>query len=454
MIVELFGNIYNKFFSFSEKFLVALSLGAFIIGVLLAGKYAGFGEAINNGAGSFIDWYGVIAPFAIFLILAPSLSRMLLSKAGKFGAYAVVWLGIRRFLATIWAAVFTVLIFGFPLLPQGDNVSIAAALQNALGIVLKMMIVSPFMQAIWVGIIIAFISVRVNWIARVLDKILNGFEAAGRHFIPIVPFFMMAIGAYVVNLPTSIGDEIKLGEDPVTLHTFNVFGLNFDPNTAFGMVSSYLLGALLVGLGCIIWHYALLLLVKHKVKGFSIKRYFTHYWIRVYPLLWSTSSEALSTPLNLYLTKKYYPEIHRVVRRFVVGMGSYLNINGTLIAVFVLGGLVTSMLGLEPSLLEWFLVIPIVFLLGYGVPGIPGELILFAGPIGILLGLSPEVTPIFLALYIGLQVGLPDSFRTGNNSTDNVACALLLNSVYEERFAGNVEASNNEASDISEEKSI
>jgi len=90
MIIELFGNVYKKFFSFSEKYLVALSVGAFIAGVLIASKYAGFGEAINNGAGSFIDWYGVIAPFAIFLILAPSLSRMLLSKAGKFGAYAVV----------------------------------------------------------------------------------------------------------------------------------------------------------------------------------------------------------------------------------------------------------------------------------------------------------------------------------------------------------------------------
>ena len=43
--------------------------------------------------------------------------------------------------------------------------------------------------------------------------------------------------------------------------------------------------------------------------------------------------------------------------------------------------------------------------------------------------------PIFLAVYLGLQLGLPDSFRTGSNSTDNYVVAILVNSIYEKRFA-------------------
>ena len=59
---------------------------------------------------------------------------------------------------------------------------------------------------------------------------------------------------------------------------------------------------------------------------------------------------------------------------------------------------------------------------------------LFAGPLVVLLNVPEVLVPAFLALYVGLQIGLPDSFRTGNNSTDDCVCALLLNRVYKKRF--------------------
>ncbi len=62
------------------------------------------------------------------------------------------------------------------------------------------------------------------------------------------------------------------------------------------------------------------------------------------------------------------------VRRLVVGMGSYLNINGTLIAVFVFAGAVAKISGAEISLLQLLFAVPLVFLLGYSVPGLPSEL--------------------------------------------------------------------------------
>jgi Na+/H+-dicarboxylate symporter len=78
--------------------------------------------------------------------------------------------------------------------------------------------------------------------------------------------------------------------------------------------------------------------------------------------------------------------------------------------------------------------IPLIFLLGYGIPGIPGELIIFAGPIAIILGLPQDVVPVFLALYVGFQIGLPDSFRTGANSTDNCVSGLILQDLYERQY--------------------
>jgi Na+/H+-dicarboxylate symporter len=122
------------------------------------------------------------------------------------------------------------------------------------------------------------------------------------------------------------------------------------------------------------------------------------------------------------------------VRRIVIGAGSVLCTNGTLICVIILVGLVGGILGIELSFMQLLLIIPVAFLISFGIPGIPGELLLFAGPISLVLGISPEATPLFLTLYLGLQVGLPDSFRTGANTTNNYLYAIILNETYHEKF--------------------
>ena len=156
---------------------------------------------------------------------------------------------------------------------------------------------------------------------------------------------------------------------------------------------------------------------QHAVQGFSTRQYLTRPWIRVYPLLWATSAEALSAPLSLYLVKKRFPRVSPEVRRLVVGMMNYLNMNGTLVAIFVFAGAMANISGAEISLMQLIFAVPLVFLLGYSVPGLSRELLLSA----------------FLPLYIGLQVGLSDSFRTGSNSTDDCLFALQIERACEKR---------------------
>ena len=112
-----------------------------------------------------------------------------------------------------------------------------------------------------------------------------------------------------------------------------------------------------------------------------------------------------------------------------------MDINGTIINVFVLAAIVLMMIGLDVSVVELVFIIPVVFLISYGVPGIPGELVLFAGPMATLLNIPEATLPVFLAVYLGLQLGLPDSFRTGSNSTDDYVMAILVNSIYEKHYA-------------------
>lgn len=429
--------LYEKLLGQFEKYMVGLTVGSFIAGVIIARYSQGFTDWVNAVVGGFIDGYGVVAPIAIFLILCPSLARVFTSRSlGRFGSHVIWWCALRKLMACLWAVVFTVVVFGLPLLPE-QSTSIGGALVQTAKSLLNMMATSPYFWAMYLAIGVAVMSMKAPFLFAALEKTLEGVEAAGRSFLPFIPLFMLAIGAYVYGLPQSLGAQMQLAEGMENaLQPFSVLGMSFDPASAFGMIWIYVFGALLVGLACFLWHLFLLIMTQRAVKRFSIKRYFVDYWIKIYPLLWATSSEALATPLNLYLTKRHAPYVKKAVRRLVIGMGSWMNINGTLICVVVLGAVVFSILGIEISMFEWVLLIPVIFLISYGVPGIPGELVLFAGPIATLLGLPDAITPTFLAVYIGLQIGLPDSFRTGNNSTDDFVFAILLNDIYEKRFAG------------------
>ena len=429
--------VYENFLLALEKWLVFLTVGGFIGGVLLGRASPAFTDWVNESVESFVDGYGYVAPVAIFLIMCPSLVSMFKSKAlGRFGIFAVWWAFIRKIFACVWAAIFTTIVFQFPLLPQ-HSASVADAITQTSQSLLHMMATSPYFWAMYISVAIACLASRVPFLSKILEKLLQGIEVGGRWFMPFIPLFMLAIGGYVYGLPANLAEQIEFQEGMESaLQPFYVLGLQFNPKSSFGMIWIYVFGSFLVGICCFIWHCALLVLTKMRVKRFSIRSYFKDYWIKIYPLLWSTSSEALSTPLNLYLTKRYAPWVDRVVRRFVVGLGSYMNINGTLICVIVLGGIVFSIIGYQVSFIEWLLLIPVVVLISYGVPGIPGELVLFAGPIATMLNLPEAIAPTFLAIYIGLQIGLPDSFRTGNNSTDNFVFAILLNDIYEKKFKG------------------
>lgn len=415
-----------------EKYLPLIMIVAFILGIFLASISIEFANLVYAGITGFIDLFIIVAPIMIFMIVAPAMAKVLyIRKGGAFGAYATFWLSARRLMACVWAIVFTVIIFGFPLLPE-QAPDIGVALWDTLQVFAKLTFEDPFLIALWVGIIVAIISRKSSKLYGALEKIMIGIEGSGKYFESLIPFFMFTVGGYVYALPQHLPELGVAGAD---LGTVNVLGYGIDASTSSGMITVYIVASLLVALACLIWHFALLCWIKRVVKGFSIKDYFTRYWIRVYPLLWATASEALAMPLNLHLVKKHFPKVKTTVRRFVIGMGSYLNINGTVICVFVMAGVVASMLGHSISLVEFLVAIPVVFIIGFGVPGIPGELVLFAVPLALILNIPTAIVPAFLALYIGLQLGLPDSFRTGNNSTDDCACAVLLNDAYNKKFA-------------------
>ena len=421
--------------SWFERYLVGFVIAGLISGVGVASISQLLVDRVDATINIFMGLYDVVAPAAMFLILTPSLARLFSSRSmGRFGIYVIRWYAVRKLFACLWAILVILIIFRVPLLPQG-SVSPADGVLQTLRSIGIMASTSSYFWAMYASVIVAFIAMRIPRLAIYLENILNALEYAGSYLIPLMPIFMFGIGAYIYGLPQNVEEQIGLGAGGAALLTdLNIWGWSISPVNAVGMITIYLVGAILTAIACFAWQYGFLLLAHRHEPRFSIASYYKDYWINVYPLLWATSSEALAMPLNLYLTKKHAPWIRREVRRFIIGIGSYMNINGTLINVFILAAIVLLILGLNVSVVELLFVVPVVFLISYGVPGIPGELVLFAGPMATLLMIPEDVLPVFLAVYLGLQIGLPDSFRTGNNSTDDYIGSVLMNSVYERRY--------------------
>ncbi len=427
------SGIWQTLISKASTFFPVIFLVTFAAGILSGAVSDRLSNAVNRTADAFIDGYGYVAPLLIFLVLAPVLSRILSTKRrGSFGLYVIAWLGATKIFALLFAVLFTVVVFGLPLMPE-NSVSISSALVQTSKSLLTTLTVSQFFWAIYAAIAIGIIAVRVNRLAQVLEKGVTFIESAGQYIQPIIPMFMFAVGVYVQSIPDQLG-HLDTGGAATSLETIKVLGFSIDTATTGGMVTAYIVGSLLVAVACFAWHFAILALAKWKSEQFSVRDYFRTYWIKAYPLLWSTSSESLATPLNLYILSRHAPWVRPTVRRIVIGAGSVLCTNGTLICAIILLGLVGNILGFQFSLMELLLAIPVAFLISFGIPGIPGELLLFAGPFAMVLGIPPEAIPPFLTLYLGLQIGLPDSFRTGGNTTNNYVYCILLNEVYEKRF--------------------
>jgi hypothetical protein len=384
-----------------------------------------------------VDIYGAAAPFILFFILAPSLLKMV--RQGKtsgalFSIYTTLWFARLRIAACLFAIVAVSIVYGLPFFGRDAHYD-TSQLLTSLGIFARTATTSRYFYVIYASILTTLLLRRSS--SRIVEKFIampELVERLGVVLTHVVPLFTFAMGLYVATLPRVLKESFSQYEN-ISFHEVSILGVTYSSTTTSGIFGIYVTVAVLTGVICSVWQLTLLVYVRLKVRGFSIASYFRNYFIKVYPLLWATSSEALSTPLNMHLIKKNFPQINDAVRQFTIGAGSVLNVNGTLICCFVMIPPVSMMLGLDVSVVSLLLCLPVIYIIGFGIPGIPGELVLFAGPIMGMLAVPQDLQPAFLMTFLGLQVGLPDSFRTGANSTDGCPAALLLNEIYERRFS-------------------
>jgi Na+/H+-dicarboxylate symporter len=386
---------------------------------------------LSRGLQVLSEVYGTVAPLLLYCVLAPSLLKMVRHwnrASARFWLHTAGFFASARLVACVLAIAVVSLSYGLPLVRPGEEggETGGASPFEVLG---QMMVESPYFLAVYAAVFTAWIlRKREGWLVQRFIGLPELVESFGHLLTRVTPAFTFLMGLYIVTLPDALWETFQRHAGAMT-GSVSVLGIRLEARSSTSIFQTYLAVSLLTGAVCLGWHLLLLLYVKLQLQGFSLRRYVSSYLARIYPLLWCTCSEALAMPLNLHLIRTHYPQVQDVVRQFTIGAGSVLSTNGTLMCCFVVIPAASGLLGHAVGVVDLLLCLPVIYIIGFGVPGIPGELILFAGPIMGMMSIPPDKQSLFLMTFIGLQVGLPDSFRTGANSTEGCPAALLLSSI-------------------------
>ena len=418
-------------------------IAAFALGMLFGSRAPAAARWSGEVMDALVGVYGTVAPLVIFFTAVPILARIRRGqRAHGILGYVFAWLAWKRLIACFFGVAVTWIVFRIPMLPS-HGVSGSAAAARAVHTLAKLASSSPYFLAVYAGVAVSIVAVRLPRLTTWLQRFTQAVERVGGTFRYGIPLFMFFMGAYLYNLPQELGS--RMGGRSFAGAALQLRGLRVDLGGPSGIAVAYLVVSALVGVACMLFHAGSLYRVRHDIPSFSLRHYVVHYWLAIYPFLWASCSESLGTPLNLHLVRRLYPAVPARLRLFVVGIGGWLNLNGSMICVFLLAGAASQIVGYDLSLLELALATPIAFLIGYVTPGLPGELIPFAAPIAAALHLPDPLVAPFIAVFISFNFGLPDAFRTGLNTTDNCLSALRLLDALERRGSLTVDPASDDA---------
>lgn len=389
---------------------------------LLVGAKLGLGPAMGAVAQRLIGVYEVGAPVLIFAILAPSMLKLLRHDRGdlrRFTIHAIAWFSALRLAVIVVATLAVALLYRLPLTEPVGMAWNAQMIPSFAGNRYFLTLAAACLTA-W------FLRNRSGSAIGLFMRVPDFIEAAGNLLTRLTPLFGFLVGIYIVSLPDMLASAVnRIPNAALHAVTFRWFSIGEG-----GPMTVYLVVTAVTALLCLGLHAGLVAWARLTLPAFSIRGYLSGYLLRVYPLIWSTGAESLAIPANLAILRRYGGGVPDALRDLTAGLAATLNLNGTLICCLVLLPAVCMAIGHPLSVVALLTCLPLIFVLGYAIPGIPGELAIFADPLAQALGISGAERDLFLLLFLSWQIGLTDSFRSAGSATDAVPVTLLLTHAY------------------------
>lgn len=409
--------------------LIALAVGM-ALGTLVPAQ-VGF---IGAGVGLLFTWLAKAAPYIIFFTIGAAVIDM--RRSGKAGRFAL-WVTIAFTIAGLFAAVLAVFMV-VPLFSLSWTGGSASGGIFGEGMTFKEVVLAHLTPSLIAVLYAASVSVLLSILARwswskwfakpTMDVIrlvgVEGITLVGKGIKVAFPYLLFGIGVYI---PTGIASAVRSSSAGLASapRIESVVGTN--PVALYFLTVWLQVVALAVFIGIIIlgvcWY-----------TKFPLKRFFKEYFGYVYPFAWATSSSAASIPVNLERTGTGLG-VRKEVREFVIPLGATVNLDGAIVACFIITTMASLLVGYRPTFLDLLLLIIPIKLVTMGVPGIPGGIAAVVPPlVSEILPIPEDSKAAFLAIWFGFSVGLSDQFRTGVNTTTNGVVALLFEHLYPKYF--------------------
>ncbi|HUR70220.1 MAG TPA: cation:dicarboxylase symporter family transporter [Candidatus Thermoplasmatota archaeon] len=411
--------------------LLALATGM-VLGTLFPDQLGFIGTAVGAGFKG-LAW---LAPYIIFFTISAAIVDMLRhGKAGRFALWTtIVFTGI-GLAAGLLAILLTVPLFGLSW--SAGDATFADTLKSIGVETLLLTHSSPSFIAVfyaagsvtllhWLGK-----WKRAAWFTRPTMDVLaivgrDGIQYVGRGLKVAFPYLLFGIGIFI---PTAIARAVASSEAGLAtagpgVCAFNVLctpvALYFATVALQVIVLAVFMVAAIVGI-CYF-------------TGFSLKRFLREYFAYVYPFAWATSSSAASIPVNLERTGEGL-KVRKEIREFVIPLGATVNLDGAIMASFVLTAMAAILVGYRPTFVDLLILLIPIKIVTLGVPGIPGGVAAVVPPVvSEILPIPEDAKAAFIAIWFGFSVGLSDQFRTGVNTTTNGIVALGFEKVYDRYF--------------------
>jgi Na+/H+-dicarboxylate symporter len=205
----------------------------------------------------------------------------------------------------------------------------------------------------------------------------------------------------------SIGIPMKFGSKGVTMYG----------QTAFW-----------VALVIVIWTVMMIAMCLLITKR-TTKQVFSYYGT-VWPTGFGTSGSYDTLAVNI-ISAEHDLGLSREVAEVSIVFGTVLNKNCTTMAVLLTTITVARLLEIPISMLEIFMLIPPVLIMGLESPGVPGGAGFFMSPIIAVLLSAPDAN-IFVTTFVTVFSGFIPMFNASGNTTDDGVVGALVNDLFDQ----------------------
>ncbi|MGB9729214.1 MAG: cation:dicarboxylate symporter family transporter [Thermoprotei archaeon] len=314
---------------------------AFLLGMVLAYIVPYKLNFLTTLAWLFTNFFFIIAPIIIFIILTSSLSTR--KEQSKLTNYTIISFFISGLASSILAT-FVISLMNYKSYSEITlNINTVALLETIINGLLK-----PIPLSIIASIIATYTIMKIKTVNKIMTTLNNALLQIFKIFVKILPIIAIAFG-------TSLYYTLKNASITAYIETLTL---------SLTLMLSYIL---------------ILFTIIHKNLNINLKK-LTSYTFKIFTIGASLPSSYILLPIHLKIFTQHF-QINKEIRDFVITLGAALNRSGSIIGVIASVYITSQYLNIQITLPQYIILAILTAIIGFASPGIPGGTILITMPI-------------------------------------------------------------------------